>query len=197
MSHPYAFFDVDSIELSTNGRIFTCHSQVSSISSELYEIYSIISSIAAPYIFSIDVHKNAPNKNSQRSDFLTIPESVEDYDWKKSVSDRFKFFVQRTATNYKEKDSIFINNKNILDCVKLIKAKEWIVFGNGFKHNVDHVINTLLELGGTVKFVPELIVPGESESWDDLETYFESWMDKGVVPMNYLSVIELARHQKR
>ncbi len=195
MYYPIAFFDVDSLELSAKGITFVCHPQVSSISEELYEIYGIISGVAAPLVFSMDVNRNTPGENSRRRDFLTVPLS-EDEDWKASVTDWYKFYIDREVTDDIEKLEIFKSNTNTKDCIKLINSKEWIVFGNGIEHKVDHVITSLLEFVETVKFIPELIIPGETETKEQLESYCKKWEEKGAIRMSFDDVTEVARcHQ--
>ena len=196
MYNPYAFFDVDSLELSPNGRIYVCHPQVNSISEELYEVYSVISSLSAPLVFSVDVNRNTPSENNQRCDFLSVPMNVTEEGWKESVSDWLKFYINRQAHDEKEVTAIFNNNKNAIDCIKLIKAKEWIVFGNGIEHSVDHVMNTLLDLVGVVKFVPELIVPAETESKEQLISYCQKWEEKGAISLTYDEIIDMANNHK-
>lgn len=195
--NPYAFFDVDSLELSPNGRIYVCHPRVSSISEELYEVYSIISGIAAPLIFSVDVNRNTPDKETnKRYDFFTLPISDNEDNWKASVADWYKFYVKRDASEDKEKVAIFNNNKTVAECIKLIKAKEWIVFGNGIEHCVDHVITTMLGFINVVKFVPDLIIPAENETKEQLDEYCQKWEKAGGIPMTYDDVINMARNHK-
>ncbi len=195
MRYEYAFFDVDSLELSKRGVTFTCHPQATSISEKLFEVYGIISAIAAPLMFSIDVKGNVPDDKRQR-DFLSIPISETEKEWKKSIPDWRKFYIKREDLYDKEKTSIFNNNKNAVDCVKTINSKEWIVFGNGIEHGVDHVMNTLFGLVHTVKYIPELIVPGETESADLLDSYRKKWEEKGAIPITYNDVFLMAYDHK-
>lgn len=195
--YPYAFFDVDSLELSPNGRTYVCHPNVSSISDQLFETYTVIASIAAPLIFSVDVDSNAPNNNNnKRRDFLPIPVNNSDREWQASVGDRLKIYIERIAQEDKAKNALFNNNQNALDCIKLIKTKEWIVFGNGLKNQVDHVMSTLLGLVNRIKYVPELIVPGKNETNDQLIGCFQKWEEKGAIPFTYDEIIELIRDRK-
>ncbi len=196
MKYPFAFFDVDSLELSPKGVTYKCHPQVSSISEEIYEVYSLISGVSAPLVFSVDANRNVPNENNKRRDFLSIPTDKENTSWHNSVIDWYKFYLNRDNHEDKEKLAIFNNNPNAKDCVKLINSREWIVFGNGIEHGVDHVINNLLDLVDIVKFVPELIVPNDTESKDQLEAYCKKWEDKGAISITYKDVINLAQCHK-
>jgi len=183
--NPIAFFDVDSLVLSPNGRTYVCHPQSNSISDELYELYSVISALSAPVIFSVDVNEKSPDSDSKRKDFLTIPASEADQEWKESVTHWKKFYINRTPSEQKEIAAIFNNNKNALDCVKSLKPDTWVVFGNDFKNGVDHVISTLLQLKGKVQFAPEFIVPSSAESEDELEAYCQKWEALGAEPISY------------
>ncbi len=196
MKYPFAFFDVDSLEVSPNGRTYTCHPQVSPISDDLYEVYSIISGLAAPLVFSVDVNRNIPNENNKRRDFLPIPLDENEKGWHKSVIDWYKFYIQRETISDKEKVAVFNHNKNTKDCIKLINSDEWIVFGNGIINGVNHVIENLLEIVKTVKFVPELIIPGENETKEQFDEHVKKWKEKGAIAITLDDVTELARcHQ--
>lgn len=194
--HKYVFFDIDSIELSPNGRTYVCHPNVSSNSEKLFDAYTLIAHIAAPLVFSVDVNRNAPNNISVRRDFQLIPASKNQREWEKSVSERYKFYIERETYNDKKGNAIFNNNQNVADFVKLLKANAWIVFGNGIEHNVDHVINKLLEIVGTVRYVPELIVPGKNETQDQLNNYFYKWEEQGVYPFTYNEIMALGTRKR-
>lgn len=194
--HPIAFFDVDSLELSPNGMTYACHPNVSSISEELFETYSIISTLSAPLIFSVDVNRNTPGENNKRCDFLTLPASTTDNEWKKMVSYWYKFYVQREDCADKKQNEIFTNNKSVFDCVKMINPNEWIVFGNGVEYGVDKVICKLLELNKPIKFVSELIIPGVTEDKDQIESYYQKWVEKGATRITYEDVVEIAHFHK-
>lgn len=195
MEHKYAFFDVDCIELASKGITFVCHPQFSSKSELLFEVYSIISGIAAPLVFSVDVNRNVPAVNKRR-DYLSIPVRETEIEWKESVADKTKFYIERKALDSRKENAVFNNNENAIDCVKKINPKEWIVFGNGIEFEVDHVISTLIGLGKNVKFIPELIMPGETEQAEQLDSYFQKWIDMGATPISYEKVILLARQNK-
>ncbi len=196
MKYPFAFFDVDSLELSPQGITYVCHPNVESISEEIYEVYSIISGVASPLIFTVDVNKNVPSEKNKRRDFLSIPISNKESEWKASVTDWYKFYIKREQQSDKAKLAVFNNNENALECVKLIDSKEWIVFGNGIENNVDHVISKLLETVQIVKFIPEMIVPAQDEAKDLIESYTKKWIENGAIPITYDDVTELARcHQ--
>jgi len=197
MKYPYAFFDVDSLELSPKGITYNCHPKMEAISEMLYEVYSIISGVAAPLVFSIDMNSNTPeNTNSRRRDFLSIPVNQTETNWKESVPDWYKFYLKREACDDESKTAIFNNNTNARDCVKLIQASEWIVFGNGDQHGVDHVISNLLKTVETVKFIPDLIVSSTTESAEQLRSNMQKWEEQGAIAISYDDVIELARcHQ--
>ncbi len=196
MKYPFAFIDVDSLELSPQGITYVCHPNVEHISEEIYEVYSIISGVASPLVFSVDINKNIPSEKNKRRDFLTIPVNHNETKWKESVTDWYKFYIQREKHSEKEKLAIFNSNENALECVKLINSKEWIVFGNGIEQSVDHVISTLLDTVQIVKFIPELIVPADGESKELIELYTKKWIDKGAIPITYDDITELARcHQ--
>lgn len=188
MHNPLAFFDVDSLVLSPNGRTYLCHPQSSSISDELYELYSVISALSAPVLFTVDVNENTPDQNSKRRDFLTVPASNAEEDWKNAVSHWKKFYINRSASDKGVNPSIFGNNENALDCVKALKPNEWIVFGNDFKHGVGHVISTLLESNAKVKFASEFITPGSAESEDEFEGYCQQWEKIGAEPISYTEI---------
>jgi hypothetical protein len=192
----FAFFDFDSLEISPNGMTYVCHPQASSISEKLFETYSIISGLAAPLVFSVDVNRNTPDKNSRRSDFLAIPVNPEEMGWREAIPDRFKFYIKRETNDDKEKVAIFNNNKNALDCIKLINAEEWIVFGNGVRYGVDHVVNTLLGIARRVKFIPELIIPASDETAGQLNSYFKKWQEQGATAIAWSDVSEFARCHK-
>ncbi len=188
----YAFFDVDSLELAANGRTYVCHPNISSKREELYDAYTAIAHMSAPLIFTVDVDSKAPDETSTRRDFLSIPASKTEQDWRESAPERFKFFLNREKYNDIEGNAIFNNNQNTSDCIQLIKADQWIVFGNGLKHHVDHVITNLLEITKKVKFIPELIMPGSEETKEDLSDYFIKWQEKGASPITYNQFIALA-----
>ncbi len=197
MYNPYAFFDVDSLELSPNGRTYVCHPQSSSVSEELYEVYSIISSLSAPVLFTVDANRNTPSDKTQRCDFLTVPTSEDDINWKSSVANWNKFYISKDNQGVKEQQSsIFNTNENAITCVKLLQAAEWIVFGNGIENGVDPVMTTLLESVGIVKFIPELIIPGESESKDQLDSYCIKWKELGGISLSLEDVTEIVRCHK-
>lgn len=193
MKNRYAFFDVDSLEIGPTGRTYVCHPRVEPNQKQLFELYGVISGVTAPLIFSVDVNGNVPDDGkNQRQDFLSIPVSLQEKEWKNAVADRFKFYVKREPKVNREDNAIFINNKNVPGCVEIIDSEEWIVFGNGMEHSVDHVIENLLKLGAIVKFIPELIIPGEGETEEQFDAYYDKWVEQGAIPFYYKSVIALA-----
>lgn len=194
--HSQAFFDVDSLELSPNGRTYKHHPNFSSLSEEIFDMYNLISVLFAPLVFTVDVNGNTPDNSKSRNDFLAIPASKTEQAWKNLVDDRFKFYLQREASDDKKKNAVFINNQNAADCIKKIDAEEWYVFGSGI-NNVDHVIHSLSGLVSTVKFIPMLIVPGSDEKEEDLEKYFTVWEEMGAIPVDYKDVMMLAVVRKK
>jgi len=190
MSYEFAFIDVDSLIISPNGRTYTCQPHINSISSKLYNAYGVISGIISPLVYSLGTANGSPD-NMKRRDYLSIPTDVEDNEWKKAVSERYKFYISKEKSDDAANNAMFDVNKNALECIKLIDSKEWIVFGTGIKHGVDHVITTLIESGENVKYIPELIMPSETESIDILDKYILKWEEKGAEPMSYLSVTAL------
>lgn len=194
--NPFAFFDVDSLELSNLGTTFVCHPLVDDISEELFELYGIVALISAPIVFTIDPTRNTPEKKNRRHDFLTIPTETEKSEWKESAPEWLKFYIKRDVCESTDEMAIFTNNKNAIECVKVINAYDWIVFGCGLEHKIDNVIQSLLEKVDTVKFVSELIVPDENETEEQLDVYFKKWEELGAVRLSYDDVIELARHHR-
>ncbi len=193
MYNPYAFFDVDSLELSPNGRTYTCHPQSSSVSDDLYEVYSIISSLSAPVLFTIDVKRNIPKENTQRCDFLSIPVDESDTEWRSTVKNWLKFYIARGNNDNKKEMAVFKDNKNAFECAKLMQAHEWIVFGNGITNGVDDVMTTLLGSFRIVKFIPELIIPSESETEEQLKNYCKKWETLGGIPITLDDITEIVR----
>lgn len=194
--HKYAFFDVDSLKLSPNGRTYVCHPNFSEISDDLYDIYNLSAAIFAPVVFTVDVNGEMPDSNANRKDFLMVPASKTEETWKTSVNDRYKFYMQRVANDDSEKNAVFTNNENAIECIKNINAPDWYVYGTGIKNNVEHVIENLLKIVKNVKFIPELIVPGENETEEELSSSFHKWEAMGAEAVNYKTVLQLVHFKK-
>ncbi len=194
--HPFAFFDVDSLVLSPNGRTYNCHPSFNDVSEELFDIYNLISAIFAPVVFTVDLNGKTPDTNQNRRDFLVVPVSKTEEVWKETVADRYKFYLQRTDSGDKESNVVFKNNENVVELIEMIKAKDWYVFGTGLKNGVDPAICNLLGIVNTVKFIPELIVPGEDETEEQLGNYLKDWENMGAIPVPYDKAFHLV-HTKR
>ena len=91
MTNNHVFFDVDCIEITPNKVKFNCPERSQPISEELFEIYSLISAIVAPLVFTIHEDGFQPMEDDKR-DFVFIPANKEKVEWKKSVGERYKFY---------------------------------------------------------------------------------------------------------
>ncbi len=193
---PFAFFDVDSLVLSPNGRTYVCHPSFNPKIEELTDIYNLISAIFAPKIFTVGLNGHTTDSNLKRHDFLAIPVSKAEQDWKDHVADMYKFYLKREESAEQEKNDVFKNNENTTDLVEAIKARDWYVFGAGIKKGVDPVICNLLGIVDTVKFIPELIVPDENETEKELESFLKDWENMGAIPVEYKNVFHLMHTKK-
>ena len=194
--YDYAFFDVDSLEPSAGGKTFVCHASSQGIAEELLEAYTAIGHMATPLVFTMDVEGKRPGSMPQRRDFLTIPRAGGDEGWRELIPDRFKFYLEREDQGDAAGNAVFSNNPNAVACVEAIRMKEWIVFGRGIRHGVGHVVGKLLELGKTVRYVPELIVPGKGETMEQVYQFFADCRTRGIAPFSYNNIMSLVHSKK-
>ncbi len=123
MTYNYAFFDVDSIEITPGSYRYNCPERSEPISKYLFEVYGLISGLNAPYLFTIHQNGCKPTKEDRR-DAVFVSNNNEDKEWKKSVSLRFKFYLERGNTDSKEDLLVFNSNPNAFECIKAIDARQ-------------------------------------------------------------------------
>ncbi len=200
MINNYAFFDVDCIELTPNKPRFNCPERSQIISEYLFETYGLISAIVAPLVFTIHEEGCQPMEDDKR-DLVYIPSSKEKTKWKESIGERYKFYLEKGIRDGQQDPSVFNSNENAAECIKKLKAKEWIVFGVGLDNKVDHVVTELLKQGKKVRFIPELII-NETASKDGkvnkdlLNEYFAKWESLGANAMGLQEVYLLIKKNK-
>ncbi len=197
MQNNYAFFDVDSVEITPGTVRYNCPDRSEPISEYLFEIYGLISGINAPYLFTIHENGCKPTQEDKR-DAVFVPINGDDKEWKKSAGLRYKYYLERGHSNEADDLMVFNSNKNASECIKAIDAKQWVVFGVGLENKVDHVITELINQKRRVAFIPELIIneraneDGEINE-DELNSYFTKWELLGAKPMKYNHVMALIK----
>ncbi len=200
MKQNHAFFDVDCLEITPNKVKFNCPERSQPLSEELYEVYSLISAIVAPYVFTIHEDGCQPMEEDKR-DLVFVPNSKEKTEWTKSIGLRYRYYLERGTSEGKQDPLIFNGNENAASLVKKLDAREWVVFGVGLENKVDHVITELIKQGVRVRYIPELII-NESAAKDgevDLKLvyeYFAKWEALGAYPMTYNEVLMLIKKNK-
>jgi len=200
MIHNHAFFDVDCLEIIPNKVKFNCPERSQPLSEELFEVYSLISAIVAPFVFTIHEDGCQPMEDDKR-DLVFVPSSKEKTEWAKSVGVRFRYYLERGTKDGKQELQIFNGNENAADLIKKLNAREWVVFGVGLENKVDHVITELLKLGIKVRYIPEMII-NESAAEDGevniklVYEYFAKWESLGAYPMTYNEVLLLIKKNK-
>ncbi len=200
MKNNHVFFDVDCIEITPNKVKFNCPERSQPISEELFEIYSLISAIVAPLVFTIHEDGFQPMEDDKR-DFVFIPANKEKVEWKKSIGERYKFYLERGNKDGLQDVLVFNSNENTAECVKKLRGTEWIVFGVGLENKVDHVVTELLKMGKKVRYIPELII--NESAYKDGEVnlklvyeYFAKWESLGAYPITYNEVLMLIKKNK-
>ncbi len=160
----YAMFDVDSLELSEDGKSLDFRPRVKPIKAKLQELYSFGRHNGMPLLFSTCCSGRMIQKGTD--DILYIPLEGGEEEWLDAVTDYRMIYVAKKTFGVPEINSekcaysSFAYNKNLTKVIKELNVDNWIVFGNGFDACTNSTLRGLIEIGENVTLLEDVIVRG-------------------------------------
>ncbi|MFV0406643.1 MAG: hypothetical protein ACK5LN_07455 [Propioniciclava sp.] len=133
-------------------------------------------------------------------DTLFVPMLGGDGTWWSRVDTFDSFFVEKKPRRSRQgitpgDDSwqIFRNNPNAARLIDRLDLDEWVVFGNAMDICGDLVVTHFLEQGRTVRYIPELMIPGAAcigcEPKFFKQHVYDRWHAHGVEPISLADVL--------
>lgn len=176
ISKKIGFFDVDSRELSEDGKELSFRDRVSPIIKKLDLLYDFAYKNKIKILFSTCCSGRFLKKNS--FDYvLYVPLSKKDRSWEKKIDNfRYYYIAKRTYNNPRKNSeaclyNIFRYNENCMDLIKKLKIKKWVIFGNGFNFCVYNICKKMLKNNIKIIILKDTVIQGIKQNKNDnLET---------------------------
>lgn len=158
------FFDIDSRELSKNGKKLVFQDRIKPIAGKLNNLYDLCEKSGSPLIFTTCCSGRFLKKDSF-GDILYIPVDRNEKNWKKKIKDYRLFYLEKKQYGNPRINlercayDFFRYNGNALELFKKTQIKNWVLFGNGFDICVYTACRRLLERGFKLIILADATVP--------------------------------------
>ncbi len=205
MNHAkFCIFDVDTRQPTDDGNGWTYQGRAVPFRSDTERLLEAVHAQQVPLVMTTCVggHMLAPAQFKQAyPEMLFVPLDERDTAWAEKCAQYNAFYVEKlprhagcTAQHPHPAHEIFLNNKNAARLIDALGIQEWIVFGNAMETCVDLVIAKLREKQCTVRYIPELMMPGAKCTDCDKQPFkqrvYDSWATKDVSPIALDTVLK-------
>ena len=195
MNEPFAFFDVDCLEKSDDGKGLQLRPRVKPLQDKLDQIYKMAEFLNIPLLFSTCCSGQMLNPGDLQ-DILFIPCDKNDTSWMSDVHHYRRFYIEKKAygdpkVNFKCRAfDMFQDNGNILRLLKLLNIPDWVVFGNGMDLCVNCGATGVLSAGYNVTILSDVLISSAGGDGQSMKSTLDGLKSKGAKTQTFQNMMD-------